>query len=542
MAGGGRIEFENNIRVVLNETAPFGPIDATKITDPEVASLLFDRQIESIRHLLTKNFLVGRRGAGKSAILNAQTRKPSRNEDGANHLMPTRPAYDYAVMLHAWKEFPSIQKLISDFDQSYGGNLPVEWMAEKWEAVFWFYIAREIQQKTPAELQHFGVYRDVAQMIGSKTERAAGLDAAIRKIVESGPDPTLMSHAREVLFEFSTERLREACVKFLQINGRRAIVTLDTMEQYPIREKPLQATLNGMMRAVARINGMSPGVRIIFCLPSEIYAHFYAQSSNPLKDFDSVDFLHWSAKGLLQVAAFRYRLFLELCDKPSYDLVASLDIHDRRGLRNFWSTFLPEKVTNGMGVDEAPLAYLVRHTQLLPRQLLKIMNELAVRSHARTGGWRYFPEDIIRQSVRDNEGIIASEVFSAFQSVYPEALRACRATMSRLTIEPKYGEIQRHWRSHAKPLMEQMGFHDFHDFIEMMSEIGVIGKASAKRPDSDRYIFADFEYRAKDRLILDDTHRICVHPVFYGLFQVDTKAGQKTVYPNGTDIDDDQDD
>ena len=530
-------QFADRLRAAVNESIPFGPLDAGQIADVEVATLLFDWQISSLRGALRKNFLVGRRGSGKSAALNAQARKEPKPVLPDRTWSPSRPAYDYSISLYSWKEFPNIRSTLSEFEKSFDAPLPVEWMAEKWEAVFWLYIGREILHSTTApDMCATAAFKALERTLRSDEVRDASIERDLRAIVLHGPNTAIAADLNEQLAPPQWETVRARTIDFLTNQKKTALVAVDSMEQYPIREPTHQATLNGLIRAVASINERARGARIIFCLPSEIYAHFFNQSSNPLKDFSSVEFLHWSAKELLQIAAFRYKLFLELHDPKTFEEVRNFDIHHPKDLARFWNTFLPTAVTNGLGLDEAPLAYIIRHTQLLPRQLLKILNEIAVRSHAKTGGWKSFPPEIIRESVTDAESIIAREVFSAFQAVYPQALNACHSTMSRLPIEIKFGELEKQWRAHAKAIMERMELPEFYQFLEMLCEIGVIGRISTAKPPSDRYIFGEFEYRQKGRLSLNDTHHVCVHPLFYGLFQIKTTRGQRTVFPLGTEI------
>ncbi|MGT2438405.1 GTPase domain-containing protein [Bradyrhizobium betae] len=68
---------ERVLRYVRAEQ-PLGPADAHQIDDPEVAALLFDPHNTSFNTLLKKDIslVIGRRGSGKTALLNSYLYKP----------------------------------------------------------------------------------------------------------------------------------------------------------------------------------------------------------------------------------------------------------------------------------------------------------------------------------------------------------------------------------------------------------------------------------------------------------------------------------
>ena len=74
-------------------------------------------------------------------------------------------------------------------------------------------------------------------------------------------------------------------------------------------------------------------------------------------------------------------------------------------------------------------------------------------------------------------------------------------------------------------------------FKRMLIEIGAVGRWMN---DTARYVEAEFEYTAPNRLNVSDDERMCLHPLFAGVYGcIDWQPNQgrdsKPVYPFGWD-------
>lgn len=531
-------EFERRIKAFINEKQPFGPDDTRYIEDSAVAGLLFDAKIASVRSVLEGNFLVGRRGSGKSAVLCEQTRGES--FEG----LPSQPGgqagYDFIIALTQWREFPSIRAAVAVHEHQSGGHLPVEWVAQIWESVFWYYISKEILRSAKHELRSRPSFAALNNLLPGGL-LPPEITQELRSILKDGENPRLLADMRSALAVPTGEALKAACTLFLKEASAQAVITIDSMEEYQIHDRTHQLTLAGMIRAAAQINNANAHVvRIILCLPSETYSRVVGLSTNP-NDFGSVDYLRWSAVSLLQAAAHRYRLFLEVHDPHTADRVAEIDIRNHSDILTFWRSFLPNPVTNLLGFEEDPLAYIVRHTQLLPRQLILYMNELAIRSYRRTRQWGYFDTKLLPGAIYGKEKLAAQGVVAAFKGTYPDVLEACIATLSHCSIVVGYDELQKLWEKHARRYLNDIGLYEFHEFVKMLSEMGIIGRLAAGWYGNENYVGAEFEYREKDPLVINEKDHLCIHPMFYGLFGIKVRdlnrnTAGKTVYPVGTEL------
>src|SRR5690349_4386584 len=97
----------------------------------------------------------------------------------------------------------------------------------------------------------------------------------------------------------------------------------------------------------------------------------------PSKDFANSQILHWSSMELLELAAVRFATFLRRRNVALYErLIDHMNFHDRRAIREFWLRFVPPHVISQTGLQEDTLAYIMRHTQLLPRHIIKYAGEI----------------------------------------------------------------------------------------------------------------------------------------------------------------------
>ena len=143
-------------------------------------------------------------------------------------------------------------------------------------------------------------------------------------------------------------------------------------------------------------------------------------------------------------------------------------------------------------------------------------------------------EKAILEGIFETEGIICQEVFRAFKYRFPGAEQACKQCIPYLPLYFPYGELHRVYNKHGQGIF---GVYEFGDLLNMLIEIGVIGRVIR---ETDRYIEGRFEYNAPHHLVVSSDDRLCLHPVFSEVFAAKKpEVGPETraIYPFGTDID-----
>ena len=180
------------------------------------------------------------------------------------------------------------------------------------------------------------------------------------------------------------------------------------------------------------------------------------------------------------------------------------------------------------------MSYILRHTQLLPRHLLMLLNSI-FRKTGVTQTLTPFPvpKERIINGIRQVEELIVKEIFVAFKLIYPTAEETCRRCLPELGHKFTMGDLHRVFTRHGKAVF---GGENLFEFQRMLIEIGAIGRVIPGK-ESDLYIKGNFEYTVQHQLALGQDDEICVHPLFSGIFQNNGKSG-RPVYPYGSVLED----
>ena len=88
-----------------------------------------------------------------------------------------------------------------------------------------------------------------------------------------------------------------------------------------------------------------------------------------------------------------------------------------------------------------------------------------------------------------------------------------------------YGDLHKAFNRHARREYEELD-----DFIEMLFEIGAIGKVVEI---SKRYILGQFQYNFDGPLIPATNDKLCIHPAFRLMFPDNPGTPQSKVWPVG---------
>jgi hypothetical protein len=217
---------------------------------------------------------------------------------------------------------------------------------------------------------------------------------------------------------------------------------------------------------------------------------------------------------------------------PEYAVeLQDIDLNHRQDLRAFWQRFLPPMHANRYGSEEETMTYILRHTQLLPRQLLLILQRVIVGSHHATGGYRSFSRHAITNAVESTEPLIASEILRAFAHVYPNAEQLCKPVFANFLTVFSFDELEDKWRKKGRRVAAAFDT-DFGmpQFAEMLLRMGIVGAAA---DETERYFEGRFAYDAFQPVNIGEGHMLCLHPIFSRHFNAAGNAKRKAIVPQG---------
>jgi hypothetical protein len=330
------------------------------------------------------------------------------------------------------------------------------------------------------------------------------------------------------------EDAKLAVTASLERANKKFVILMDSLEDFQLDFESVSRSLQGLLKLVGSMNKPRDRVDIRFCLPTEIYQRFIKISSNPNKDFKRALKLQWAATELVLIGAHRLTLYLTMFYQDFIKGIFPLDVTRRADALTLFHSVLPEKITNAAGFQEETISYLLRHTQLLPRHFLMLLNSI-FKSTGGTQKLSPFPigQERIINGIRQMEGFIVGEIFVAFKLIYPTAEETCKRCLPELGHKFTMGDLHRVFTRHGKAVFEN---DNLFDFQRMLLEIGAIGRVIPGK-ESDIYIKGNFEYNVAHELVLGQEDELCVHPLFSGIFH-GTGKQERPVYPYGSVLDD----
>ena len=532
------MEIKNRMREQLHQFMtddhPLGPIDAQQIDNDEVATLLFEEEnriYQDIRK--SPAFVIGRKGSGKSSFLNN---------------IKTSGEFELSIEIKTAAAFTQIVRTVQKALES-DGYVFIEEVADLWDILFYLAIIGEFNKKyKPA-----GKFKEFSSKIfsglglGIELEAATIIQMVLDVLAEEARGKTLGMVAillKKIGVEgiASADDLRSRLSGFLREKNIKAVVLVDSLDDYKLEVVPVQQTIAGLLKSVGRFNVVRRNMEIRFCLPSELYPEFVKYSSNQAKDISHVMHLNWSARELVSVAAHRMHIHISLMYPEEIQAnphIYEKDMVNRRNAIRLLRHVLPKYITNVSGEKEDCLAFLLRHSHLLPRQIIWILSTaigINVSTYERPA--YDMSSEALMTGLVDIREKLWTEVCGAYSPRYPRAAEHCRIIVPELPNLFSDGDLHQVYNRFGKKI-SQLDGNDYHDFKRMLIEIGCVGAKIRNGDADDRYVPALFEYFIPGTLRPAANQKLCLHPMFSGVTRemMDLEENELLIYPYGSDPD-----
>ena len=516
----------NNVRPYITKDEPFGPIDSGDIDSSDLKALLalFEKHNWSYKNLHSRpSIIIGRRGSGKTHYLRS---------------VFFDQQYDYHVEIRTPRVLGQVVNAIQKMSTEVVFS---EMVSELWENILWIAVLLEIrnhQVLEPDDLNVVNAYLDKIRVRKHDT-----VDDVLRNVAEMLEQIVMKNEVTSADFlwganKINLEDAKSAVLQSLKKKGKKFAILMDSLDDFQLDIPSVERALQGLLKIVGSMNKPRDLVDIRFCLPSELYQQFMKLSSNPNKDFRRALRLQWTASELVLIGAQRLMFYLALEHQDFYRSYSSLDLTKRNDALTLFRAVLPEKITNHVGYHEETMSYILRHTQLLPRHFVILLNSI-FKNQGRAPRSNAFPvsEERIVTGIRQVEDSMVREIFVAFKLIYPNAEETCRRCLPELGHKFTMGDLHRVFTRHGKAVF---GSDSLFEFQRMLLEIGAIGRVMPNNKESDIYIKGNFEYMVEHQLSLSQDDELCVHPLFSGIFHGSGKQ-ERPVYPYGSVLEEDDD-
>ena len=328
------------------------------------------------------------------------------------------------------------------------------------------------------------------------------------------------------------DNAKAAVLQNLESSKKTFVILMDSLDDFQLDIDSVSRSLQGLLKVVGSMNKPRDFVDVRFCLPSEVYPRFIKLSSNPNKDFRRALKLQWTAAELTLLGAQRLMFYLALYHQDFLKSILPLDLVRRGDALKLFQAVLPEKIANQTGYQEETISYILRHTQLLPRHFLMLLNSIFKNPPRRTPPFPISEERIVN-GIRRMEEFMVHEIFVAFKLIHPTAEETCKRCLPELGHKFTQADLHKVFTRHGKAVF---GSDNLFDFQRMLLEIGAIGRVIPGR-ETDVYIKGNFEYTVQHQLILSQEDELCTHPLFSGIYH-GTGRQDRPVYPYGSVLED----
>lgn len=522
---------------VLTDEEPLGPrtSDSMARRHPDAFADLYEEANGIHRLGLSRHpsYIVGRKGAGKTAFLLG---------------LGLREGIDVLSVRseNVYQEADRVRRSYQDANEL----LPADSFAHVWSVLLHHVAMRGVCQLRDTEdasqtatiwtyLTNFGDPREI------ELDRLLALVSGnlMQHFGEARGGRSFREMCEGITFPSASYQDARAALRLLLKGRRRPIaVVVDNLEDLHTSVDVLAPVLRGLFRLVGDAAGHENAddlpFRVQFAFPSELLHKLRVITANPDKDFHDYLLVTWTAAELILFAGNRLEKYAALQDPSA---VHALDLPrpkdrpaDHSRAESTLRAFLPPEIENGIGGREDSLGYILRHTQLLPRHLVQMLNEVLGPACSGVQKRPATPAEVVDGVMRAEkvivQGILASYSFDTHQFLGS----AIEHLKNEIPLVLTVSELHKIF---GKAGGKKSGL-DFDQFLDAALAAGALG---IKIDETDRYHIAEYSYTVQGHLgVREGRDVVCVHPLFSnefcgsGVLRSLRSEGAKPVYPYGS--------
>jgi hypothetical protein len=441
--------------------------------------------------------IVGRRGSGKTAL---------------GHFFEFQRTLRNSIAIDV--DEPAVFEQVTDrikasVDQAREFAIPK--IAKLWELVIWsaiFHKLRDVDARIAA-----AAFFDKGERRFSSFVRHV-LEALVQRVVKS--ERNLLEELEGLLAQPAVEEGKRAV---LEIAAREpVIVAIDTLENYAMSDEATMRALGALIQCASTFNRdySRKGIHLKVMFMGEVFPYVKEEVVlNTLKFVRNELHLHWRPKDLMRLICWRFQWYLESTGRgPRLAREVRWDAHEDV-LKSVWERYFGRTLVNGRGVPEKTFPYVLRHTQLRPRQLIVLCNSIAKRAE-RAGTFPTLAPEHTKGALADGDNALADEVVNSYSSVYRNVGRIVDC-LTGLPMVFKGAELDRRAKHSAAHWPN--GSYSPDAFRQLVAQLGIVGRV--RSTGADGTLEADFEYFEEGRLPLLVQEDCVIHPMFYRRLKTD---------------------
>lgn len=484
-----------------------------------------------------KVFLFGRRGTGKTSLIRMLDHEISQGQ------------LDIYATSWVCDSQPILLSISAQLRSSPLATLPLAELAESAALIWKWFIAlsamlAHLQESSdnanePSALKELRQF--VMQCLGAFDEGSPrsilqnALETRLAEATSSSASvwPVGEQRARMRALFGGNDFLRALQVLIGVSRKHPVLVMLDAGDVYTARDHVNSAATTGLIAALTFFHDelRATGIYAKAAFPSEVLPYVFPYNKGKMQG--KIVIIAWTFRDLVSLIAKRYAYALNERDGAAF-----LRFEEHQHALTFLYQHLPSTVVTSSGLPFDTIAYVIRHTQKTPRQVILLLNSMLTFSRRRgfTLDNLVAHPEVIVEGVHARLDQLVVDAIDMYQFLFGDvALLIKRILSDEQSHFPENRLQQRLKRVSDLRAEYQMSRGEV---IQVLLSVGVLGIAHrAHRLAEPQWLLEGlFEYQFKEQLVTTPDSWLVVHPMFYGWLRTRVDANTFT-YPVGLESD-----
>jgi hypothetical protein len=322
----------------------------------------------------------------------------------------------------------------------------------------------------------------------------------------------------------------DSLIKFLKRERKNCLIMVDSINYFQPRDNIQICIYSGLISAILQLYEHRNKDKLLakIALPSELYPYLDPENREHVEAKNV--FILWRYRDLVSLLAKRFWFYTHKeASRESF-----LQFENFHNSQSFIYELLPGVVTSSKGIEFDTLAYVIRHTQKKPRQIIMLFNTILTLAE-RLGEdiqTNTLSQETIRKGVHARLDMLVTGSFHIYNHLFPGSEQLIRRTLTEAMNFFDYATLDKYIKE-SSSLREKQDM-SIDELRSLLLNIGVIGTRVSISPleNSNKYILNGiFEYQVKSVLTLTSRSICIVHPMFVQELKIQDVDSNSFTYP-----------
>jgi len=457
-------------------------------------------------------YLFGRRGTGKTALMNMLN----------NHINNEKSTDYYAsAILDSESSFHELSLQIqgSPFAELPYGDL-VYFLKKKWQWIIYVSAMAVYCNKIEKVNEDDQIIINYLETLG-----LGDLNEDYSRIIKISINNLQnnlekINYAKEQLAAAISETLKiikasnfitakKTFEKILKNNKTLSLIMIDSIELYNVRDNVSRAIVDSLIRAAYNlfINKNNSRIILKIAFPSELW--YNIRIFNPGKIEPLSIYILWSYRSLCCMLAKRLSKY--------YNKDADVNKYENfDNAKKLLYKHLPRKIISDQEIEFDTMAYIIRHTQKKPREVISIFNSILTRTRKKNN----ITKDQVKYCTHSQTSLFIEETLNIYEQIYDNATDIVRNVLNNMEFMFNISDLDKKI-AEIKSIRSENSTSDVKRLLLDSGAIGIqLNLRNIPSFKEGKYLIEGmFEYQVKGTIEISNDTIMLIHPMFYNEIQ-----------------------